>query len=115
MGLTPEFQTIRADPKRDSWNRITQVAILNSEPETANGYLALWHGEELAIELKNVVFRLNMSVAVSALTFSTFFGGSGADWAATADCWTYFRNFIFFEGDDAAGSKGAKVKAEFGS
>lgn len=54
-----------------SWNQVTQVVVLNYPPETANGYLALYFEGELAMELKNVVFRTNESVTVSSLIFSS--------------------------------------------
>lgn len=113
---------------------MTEVVILNSEPHIANGYLALYAGEDLAIELPNVVFRVNNTVTVTAFTFSSefreprghrkryvadadsafptaFFGGSSPDYAATADCWSYFRNFQFFSGEEASSAQGASVQA----
>ncbi|GAA5966249.1 hypothetical protein JCM8115_006425 [Rhodotorula mucilaginosa] len=100
--------------KAGSWTQVTQVVILNSEPDLANGYLALYAGEKLAIELTDVVFRVNTTVTATAMMFSTFFGGSSADYAATADCWSYFRNFQFFSGDEASSDQGAAVKASYG-
>lgn len=54
-----------------SWTQVTQVVILNSEPDLANGYLALYAGEKLAIELTDVVFRVNTTVTATAMTFSS--------------------------------------------
>ncbi|GAA5874878.1 hypothetical protein JCM3774_006554 [Rhodotorula dairenensis] len=96
------------------WNKVTQVVILNSEPDVANGYLALYAGEKLAIELSDVVFRVNTTVTITAMTFSTFFGGSSTDYAATADCWSYFRNFRFYSGREASSATGANVQASYG-
>ncbi|GAA5992693.1 hypothetical protein JCM10908_006883 [Rhodotorula pacifica] len=100
--------------KSGVWNQVTQVVVLNSKPDLANGYLALYAGEELAIELTDVVFRVNTSVTATAMTFSTFFGGSSADYAATNDCWSYYRNFRFFSGDEASAADGATVQASYG-
>ncbi|BGO98425.1 hypothetical protein JCM10021v2_002085 [Rhodotorula toruloides] len=98
-----------------SWTTVTQVAILNSAPDKANGVLELYVGEKAVIQLDNVIFRTNTSVFVNALTFSTFFGGSTTDYAATADCWTYYRNFQFFEGDAASSANGSTQAAKAGS
>ncbi|KAG0662001.1 hypothetical protein C6P46_003706 [Rhodotorula mucilaginosa] len=106
-----------ASSQHTSWGFCFQgqkVVILNSEPDLANGYLALYAGEKLAIELTDVVFRVNTTVTATAMMFSTFFGGSSADYAATADCWSYFRNFQFFSGDEASSDQGAVVKASYG-
>lgn len=40
-----------------------------------------------------------------------FFGGSTSDYAATADCQTYYRNIVFWEGEDASSEEGATVTA----
>ncbi|BGP54683.1 hypothetical protein JCM8202_003190 [Rhodotorula sphaerocarpa] len=100
--------------KAGSWNQVTQVVVLNYPPETANGYLALYFEGELAMELKNVVFRTNESVTVSSLIFSTFFGGSSSDYAATSDCDSYFRNFRFWQGSAANSAPGPTVQASYG-
>lgn len=47
------------------------MVILNSEPDLANGYLALYAGEKLAIELTDVVFRVNTTVTATAMMFSS--------------------------------------------
>ncbi|BGP38965.1 hypothetical protein JCM10449v2_002903 [Rhodotorula kratochvilovae] len=100
-----------------SWNTVTEVAILNSDPSPdgeANGVLALYAGETRAIYLENVVFRTNASVVLNAFIFSTFFGGSTESYAATADCSTYYRNVQFWEGDDASTVTGETVQAGIG-
>ncbi|CEQ40487.1 SPOSA6832_02109, partial [Sporobolomyces salmonicolor] len=106
---------------RDSWtfktgvyNTVTEIAILNSDPGTpceANGVLAVYAGETLAFERTDIVFRTNASVLFTSLAFSTFFGGSSAAYAPTGDVHAYFRNFQFFEGDDASTETGSTVTA----
>ncbi|GAA6029782.1 hypothetical protein JCM8097_001047 [Rhodosporidiobolus ruineniae] len=93
------------------YNTVTEVAIINSDPNTADGVLALYAGETLAFERKDVVFRVNESVHFSAFAISTFFGGSTSDYASTADAFSYFRNMRFWEGDDLSGESGATVTA----
>ncbi|BGP14957.1 hypothetical protein JCM10213v2_002912 [Rhodosporidiobolus nylandii] len=93
------------------YNTVTEVAILNSDIDTANGVLALYAGETLAFELTDVVFRVNSSVQFSAFAISSFFGGSTDDYAASAECYSYFRQMRFWEGDDASTESGATVTA----
>ncbi|TNY19072.1 hypothetical protein DMC30DRAFT_19102 [Rhodotorula diobovata] len=96
------------------WNTVTQVAVLNSDPGPsgqANGVLAVYAGETQTLYREDVVFRTNASVSLNAFIFSTFFGGSTEDYAATADCSTYYRNMQFFEGDDASTVQGETVQA----
>ncbi|GAA5889999.1 hypothetical protein JCM8208_001192 [Rhodotorula glutinis] len=96
------------------WNSITQVAVLNSDPassSSANGVLAVYVGEERAMYLEDVVFRTNASVLLNAFIFSTFFGGSTENYAASADCSTYYRNMQFFDGDDPSDVQAETVRA----
>ncbi|GAA6060264.1 hypothetical protein JCM10212_003964 [Sporobolomyces blumeae] len=96
------------------YNTITEVAILNSDPSTnteANGYLAVYAGETLAFERTEVVFRTNASVFFSSVQFQTFFGGSSDDYASTRLTHTYYRNWRFYEGDDASSESGTTVEA----
>ncbi|GAA5918505.1 hypothetical protein JCM1841_003271 [Sporobolomyces salmonicolor] len=96
------------------YNTVTEIAILNSDPGTpceANGVLAVYAGETLAFERTDIVFRTNASVLFTSLAFSTFFGGSSAAYAPTGDVHAYFRNFQFFEGDDASTETGSTVTA----
>ncbi|GAA6052242.1 hypothetical protein JCM3770_007396 [Rhodotorula araucariae] len=100
-----------------SWNTVTLIAILNSDPSPdgeANGVLALYAGETRAIYLEDMVFRTNASVVINAFIFSTFFGGSTEEYAATADCSTYYRNVRFWEGDDPSTTAGKTVQAGIG-
>ncbi|GAA5871299.1 hypothetical protein JCM1840_004406 [Sporobolomyces johnsonii] len=96
------------------YNTVTEIAILNSNPGTpceANGVLAVYAGETLAFERTDVVFRTNASVFFTSLAFSTFFGGSSTSYASTGNVYTYFKNFQFFEGDDASTETGSIVTA----
>ncbi|GAA5891682.1 hypothetical protein JCM5296_005510 [Sporobolomyces johnsonii] len=96
------------------YNTVTEIAILNSNPGTpceANGVLAVYAGETLAFERTDVVFRTNASVSFTSLAFSTFFGGSSTSYASTGNVYTYFKNFQFFEGDDASTETGSIVTA----
>ena len=38
--------------------------------------------------------RTQADVLIEGIYFSTFFGGSDSSWAPTADCYTYYKNFV---------------------
>ncbi|GAA6014702.1 hypothetical protein JCM10207_006908 [Rhodosporidiobolus poonsookiae] len=94
-----------------AYNTVTEIAIINSTPDTANGVLAIYAGTTLAFERKDMIFRINESVFFTTFDISTFFGGGSDKYAATADCYTQFRNFQFWEGDDASTEEGSTVTA----
>ncbi|GAA5989363.1 hypothetical protein JCM11641_004199 [Rhodosporidiobolus odoratus] len=98
-----------------AYNTVTEVAILNSAIDKANGVLAVYAGETLAFEKKDIVFRINESVQFSAFAISSFFGGSTTDYATPADAYTYYRNMRFWEGDDTSSEDGSTVKATIAS
>lgn len=52
------------------YNTVTEVAIINSDTEEANGVIALYFGETLAFQLMDVVLRINESVEFSSFIFS---------------------------------------------
>ncbi|GAA5870191.1 hypothetical protein JCM8547_006913 [Rhodosporidiobolus lusitaniae] len=94
-----------------SYNTLTEVAIINSDVNTANGYLAVYAGETLAFEVSDVVLRINETVLFTAFAISTFFGGSTDEYASSADAFSYFRNMRFFDGDDTSSETGSTVTA----
>ncbi|GAA5895042.1 hypothetical protein JCM6882_008270 [Rhodosporidiobolus microsporus] len=97
-----------------TYNTITEIAIMSSDTETANGVLAVYAGNKLAFERHDVVLSVNESVFFSTFMISSFFGGGSKEYASTANAYTYFRNFRFFEGDEASSESGEKVKASSG-
>ncbi|GAA6029784.1 hypothetical protein JCM8097_001048 [Rhodosporidiobolus ruineniae] len=94
-----------------AYNTVTEIAIINSDVGVADEVLAVYAGETLAFERKDVVFRINQSVFFSAFEISTFFGGSTTAYASTADAYSSFRNMRFWEGDDLSSESGATVTA----
>jgi len=49
----------------------------------------------LALDAQGLRFRASgATFGIDALYFSTFFGGSTADWAATKDEYVYFDDFV---------------------
>ncbi|GAA5927598.1 uncharacterized protein JCM15063_005941 [Sporobolomyces koalae] len=96
------------------WNRITEIAILNSDPSQvteADGQLAVYFGDSKAFERTDIVFRTNSSVFFSSVLFQTFFGGSTEEYASPVLTHTYYRNWLFYEGDEASAAAGKKVHA----
>ncbi|KAH8921583.1 polysaccharide lyase family 14 protein [Atractiella rhizophila] len=85
----------------NKWNTIALLISLNtpnsnvSNPmlTTNNGLVALYHDDELAMYHDNLVLRTDKDMALTAVDFTTFFGGSAKSWATGkggAD--TFFRN-----------------------
>ncbi|GAA5880739.1 hypothetical protein JCM16303_004333 [Sporobolomyces ruberrimus] len=122
----------------DQYTTLTEVAILNSNPSAdteANGYLAVFAGETLAFERADIVFRTNTSVFFSSILFQSmlpfssslaplpsstltgpqfgdvaaFFGGSTEDYASTVLTHTYYKNWHFYEGEEASQKEGKQV------
>ncbi|GAA6014704.1 hypothetical protein JCM10207_006909 [Rhodosporidiobolus poonsookiae] len=60
---------------------------------------------------KDLVFRINESVFLTTFDISTFFGGSNNRYSATSDCYTQYRNFRFWDGDEASSAGGNWVNA----
>ncbi|GAA5965766.1 hypothetical protein JCM3765_007336 [Sporobolomyces pararoseus] len=100
------------------YTTLTEVAILNSNPSKdteANGYLAVYNGETLAFERSDIVYRTNQSVFFSSIMFQTFFGGSTPDYASSVLTHTYYKNWRFFEGEEASTTEGKQVAASIGT
>jgi hypothetical protein len=71
------FPPLSVSFMRGSWSfesgvyqTVTEVAIINSATDEANGVIALYYGEALAFELTDVVLRINESVDFSSFSFS---------------------------------------------
>ncbi|GAA5837538.1 hypothetical protein JCM3766R1_006837 [Sporobolomyces carnicolor] len=101
------------------YTTLTEIAILNSDPSRdgteANGYLAVYDGETLAFERSDLVWRTNATVFFSKVMAQTFFGGSTADYASTALTHTFYKNWQFYEGDEASTMEGESVVASVGT
>ena len=63
-------------------------------PGVSNGILQSWFDGTLALDRSDMRYRDINDLALDSLYFSTFFGGSGADWAPTADEYADFDDFI---------------------
>ncbi|KAF8200808.1 polysaccharide lyase family 14 protein [Pholiota molesta] len=74
------------------WTRVTQLVQLNNPPDEANGYIALYVNDVLAVSQTGLQIRASNSVNANGFYFSTFFGGSDTSWATPVTTHTYFRN-----------------------
>jgi len=74
------------------WSRITMLVQMNNPPDTANGNIAVYFNDNLAISQSNLQIRSANTVAANGLYLSTFFGGSDASWSTPVTTHTYFRN-----------------------
>jgi hypothetical protein len=76
-----------------TWHRVEHRVAMNA-PGQANGVLQAWIDGQLAIDARDRVWRLDGSVHVDALYFSTFFGGNDPSWGAARDETVDFDDFV---------------------
>ena len=82
------------------------------EPNAArDGIVRSWLDGELALERTDVRFRYTSQLAIDGFYFSTFYGGSTAEWAPVKDESAMFDNFII--SDNQAIKKGSYVFGTF--
>lgn len=80
------------------WQNIAQHITLNT-PGRMDGRLRVWYNGQPVLEVNDLNFRNNGDIQVEGIFFSTFFGGSDSSWVPSADCYTYYKNFVI--ADDA--------------
>ena len=76
-----------------AWHRVEHRLVMNT-PGQANGVLQAWIDGQLALDQRDRVWRLDGSIHIDALYFSTFFGGNNPSWGATRDETVDFDNFV---------------------
>lgn len=79
------------------WVQVEHHFVMNT-PGQHDGVVEAWWNGTKALERKNIRFRDVSTFAIDVFYFSTFFGGSGVDWAATKDEHTYFDDFVISTG-----------------
>jgi hypothetical protein len=109
---TPEYQQIPNFIKNDNfgdslwrglfkfqptqWNKVfIQVKINTFDKDgnpNANGILELCINEECQ-KMTTLIWTTNQSTSITAILFSTFFGGSSVKYATPVHTWSYFKNF----------------------
>lgn len=82
--------------KKNEWNTVMIRVKVNTFNENVNanndGVLEVSINGNKQI-FDKVVWRTNPSVNVTAILFSTFFGGGSIKYATPVDTWSYFKNF----------------------
>jgi hypothetical protein len=75
------------------WHQVEHRIVMNT-PGKKNGIIQAWFDGELALDAQDLRFRDGDDLAIDCFLFSTFFGGSGPDWAATRDECITFDEFV---------------------
>ena len=93
------------------WHKISVLASLNKAPyNIANGVLRVWYDGKLAIDQTDALIRTAPTLdSVSGLFFSTFFGGSGTEWAPGSTQHAYFKDIKMAAKTAGSTLSGAKV------
>ncbi len=78
---------------RDQWYTIRERVTMNT-PGVANGRLEVWLNNSKVLDRGDFLWRNNSSIKVNAFYVSTFFGGSGPEWAPKKDEYIWLDNFI---------------------
>jgi hypothetical protein len=81
-----------------SWHRVVHHLRMNT-PGQPDGTLEAWFDGAVALKRSDMLYRpAGGTFQIDALYFSTFFGGSDATWAPTADQTVDFDDFIISTG-----------------
>lgn len=75
------------------WHHVVHHVVLNT-PGEHDGRIRGWMDGELVADYSGVRFRDIDEIAIDALLFSTFFGGSGPEWAPDAEQVADFDEFL---------------------
>ena len=75
-----------------SWQCLEQELALNT-PGRADGVVRVWLDGRPVFAQEGLVFRTVATLRIEGVFFSTFFGGSDASWASTADTHVDFGDF----------------------
>jgi hypothetical protein len=78
------------------WHHVVHRVVMNT-PGQANGVLEAWFDGKLALDIRDRVWRLDATIHIDALYFSTFFGGNEPSWGATQDETVDFDDFVVSE------------------
>jgi hypothetical protein len=86
------------------WHRVVHRVVMNN-PGQADGVLEAWFDGKPALDLRDRVWRLDPTIHVDALYFSTFFGGNDPSWGATRDETVDFDDFVISTHSPLDGSR----------
>jgi len=79
--------------KHGDWYSVEHHLLLNTGDQP-NGVMQTWFDGQLALDRKDVRFRSVDSVPIDSFYFSTFFGGSTAEWAPPEDEYVDFDDIV---------------------
>ncbi len=86
----------------DEWHTITMRVVANT-PGESNGFLEGFIDGNLVVRWSDLRLRDIPELKVNRLTFSSFFGGSGADMAATKNEYMLFDDIVAYYFDASSG------------
>lgn len=92
---------------RGAWIHVTERVMVNSTGN-ADGQVQVWLNGSEAL-LKTGIRFVSNSDKVDDLYFSTFFGGSGSDWAPGKDCFVWFDDMVISTQPEDAGLTSANT------
>ncbi len=75
------------------WHHVEHRVVINT-PGQYDGIVEGWFDGELALHIDDLRFCTTDAFSIDGLYFSTFFGGSGSDWAPSKDETVDFDGFI---------------------
>jgi hypothetical protein len=103
-GVDLAYQASRFLP--GAWHRVQHRVVMN-RPGRVDGVIQGWFDGRLALDQRDVTLRLDGSLHVDALYFSTFFGGDDPTWGARRDETVDFDDFVISTGplNDARGAR----------
>jgi hypothetical protein len=76
-----------------TWHHVETRVVMNT-PGKKDGVIQSWFDGKLALDRQDLRFRNVDTFAVDLFYFSTFFGGSAKDWAASKDEYIYYDSFM---------------------
>jgi hypothetical protein len=85
---------------RGRWMEVKTQFVMNT-PGQSNGVLRSWLDGELVLNRDNFRFRDIDTLKVDRFYFSTFYGGSSADWAPSRDTFISYDDFLVTTVDPA--------------
>ncbi len=86
------------------WVRMDMEVVANSDHNTADGQLRVWMNEQLVLEKTDMLWQSEGSdPTVDRLVYSTFYGGSGQQYAPDSVTYARFRHFYHGPAQTAAG------------
>ncbi|KNC80176.1 hypothetical protein SARC_07455 [Sphaeroforma arctica JP610] len=78
--------------RKGQWNKIKMQVWMNTDGNQ-DGFWNLYHNDRLVMSENSLGYRIDKSVPLSGMYFSTFFGGGSSDYAPVYDTQIDFKGF----------------------